>query len=201
MTATAASIVWLVLEICWLILRWRPNRHARKAPVRYSGRGVREFALLGASLTGLGIVPLYYAASHLLHAGTRVLAFADYPFMPVLGYLGTAAAAACLWLFYLTHRELGQNWSVSLDLRERHTLVTTGVYALVRHPMYAGFWLMALAQVLLLPNWVAGPAGLVGFGILYFGRVAREEAMMISAFGDEYRSYMRRTARVVPWLF
>jgi protein-S-isoprenylcysteine O-methyltransferase Ste14 len=119
----------------------------------------------------------------------------------VLGYLGTAAAAACLWLFYLTHRELGQNWSVSLDLRERHTLVTTGVYALVRHPMYAGFWLMALAQVLLLPNWVTGPAGLVGFGILYFGRVVREEAMMISAFGDEYRSYMRRTARVVPWLF
>ena len=65
----------------------------------------------------------------------------------------------------------GDNWSVSLDLRERHTLVTTGVYAMVRHPMYAGLLADGAGQVLLLPNWVAGPAGLVGFGILFFGRV------------------------------
>ncbi len=147
---------------------------------------------MGASLTGLGIVPFIYLATH-------VPRFADYPFVPVLSYLGIAAGVICLWLFYRTHRDLGQNWSVSLDLRESHTLVTTGVYALVRHPMYTGFWLMALAQVLLLPNWIAGPAGLVGFGILYFGRVQREEEMMITAFGDEYRAYMRRTARVVPY--
>jgi protein-S-isoprenylcysteine O-methyltransferase Ste14 len=67
--------------------------------------------------------------------------------------------------------------------------------------MYSGFWLMALAQLLLLPNWIAGSAGLVGFGILFFGRVGREEAMMISAFGDEYRTYMRHTARVLPWIY
>ena len=57
------------------------------------------------------------------------------------------------------------------------------------------------AQVLLLPNWIAGPAGFVGFGALFFGRVGREERMMINAFGEEYRSYMRRTARVVPWIY
>jgi len=86
-------------------------------------------------------------------------------------------------------------------LRERHTLVTTGVYAWVRHPMYTGFWLMALAQLLMLPNWVAGPAGLLGFGTLFFGRVGREEAMMLRGFGDEYRAYMGRTARIVPWVY
>ncbi|MGA8357835.1 MAG: protein-S-isoprenylcysteine O-methyltransferase, partial [Xanthobacteraceae bacterium] len=126
---------------------------------------------------------------------------ADYPFMPVASYLGIAVDITALWLFYRTHHDLGHNWSVSLDLRERHTLVTTGIYATVRHPMYTGFWLMAVAQALLLPNWVAGPAGLVGFGILFFGRVKREEEMMIAAFGDEYRAYMRRTARVVPWVY
>ena len=162
--------------------------------MRYSARGVREFALLSASLTGLGIVPCLYLALHVPRS-------ADYALVPVLSYLGIAVDLACLWLFYRTHRDLGHNWSVSLDLRERHTLVTTGVYGLVRHPMYSGFWLMALAQALLLPNWVAGPAGLVGFGILFFGRVRREEKMMITAFGDEYQSYMRRTARVVPWIY
>ncbi|HEY1981558.1 MAG TPA: protein-S-isoprenylcysteine O-methyltransferase [Xanthobacteraceae bacterium] len=194
MTATIAKIIWLVFGLAWAILRQRPGKRSRKTPVRYSARGVREFVLLGASLTGLGIVPFVYVVTHFPR-------FADYPFMPVLGYLGVAVDVVCLWMFYRTHSDLGENWSVSLDLRERHTLVTSGIYALVRHPMYSGFWLMALAQVLLLPNWIAGPAGLVGFGILFFGRVRREEEMMISAFGDEYRAYMVRTARVVPWIY
>jgi protein-S-isoprenylcysteine O-methyltransferase Ste14 len=194
MTPTLSKIVWLVFAIGWAMLRLNPNRRARKTTVRYSARGVRESVLLAVSFTGLGIVPCIYVAMHFPR-------FADYPFVPVASYLGTAIDFVSLWLFFLTHRDLGRNWSVSLDLRERHTLVTTGIYATVRHPMYAGFWLMALAQVLLLPNWVAGPSGLVGFGVLFFGRVRREEEMMILAFGDEYRAYMRRTARVVPWLY
>ncbi len=194
MTATAAKVIWLLFVIMWCVLRLAPRRRSRRTPVRYSGRDVREYALLGASLTGLGIVPCIYLAFHFPR-------FADYPVVPVLSYLGIAVDLASLWLFHLTHRDLGQNWSVSLDLRERHTLVTTGIYAVIRHPMYAGFWLMALAQVLLLPNWVAGPAGIVGFGILFFGRLQREEEMMISAFGDEYRAYMQRTSRVIPWIY
>ncbi len=194
MTPTIAKLIWLAFGIGWFVLRMQPRRRARQTPVRYSGRDLREYVLLAASLAGLGIIPVVYIAAHFPRS-------ADYPFVPVLSYLGIAVDVACLWLFHRTHRDLGHNWSVSLDVRERHTLVTTGVYALMRHPMYTGFWLMAVAQLLLLPNWVAGPAGVVGFGILYFGRVGREEEMMIATFGDEYRSYMRRTARVVPWLY
>ena len=194
MTPTITKIIWLACGLTWFVLRFQPRQHSRKTPVRFSGRGPLEFALLAGSLAGLGIVPFVYVVAHFPR-------FADYPLIPALSYLGIAVELGCLWLFYRSHRDLGHNWSVSLDLRERHTLVTTGVYALVRHPMYAGFWLMAVGQALLLPNWVAGPAGLIGFGVLFFGRVAREEAMMVSAFGDEYRAYMRRTARVVPWLY
>ena len=53
--------------------------------------------------------------------------------------------------------------------------------------MYSAFWLWAIAQALLLPNWVGGFAGLVGFGTLFFGPVAREEQMMLETFGDSYR--------------
>jgi protein-S-isoprenylcysteine O-methyltransferase Ste14 len=67
--------------------------------------------------------------------------------------------------------------------------------------MYASFWLMAFAQLLMLPNFIVGLAGLLGFGSLFFGRVRREEEMMIGAFGDEYRAYMRRTSRLVPWIY
>src|SRR5262249_44744690 len=91
--------------------------------------------------------------------------------------------------------------SVTLEVREQHALVTNGVYSRVRHPMYSAFWLWALAQALLLPNWIAGPAGLIGFGTLFFLRVGREEALMIETFGDEYRRYMARTSRVLPGIY
>jgi protein-S-isoprenylcysteine O-methyltransferase Ste14 len=104
-------------------------------------------------------------------------------------------------MFQLTHRALGRNWSISLDVREDHQLVTDGIYRKIRHPMYTAFWLWAVAQALLLPNWVAGFSGIIGFGILFFGRVAREEQMMLEIFGDRYREYMARTYRVIPLIF
>ncbi|MGA8357667.1 MAG: isoprenylcysteine carboxylmethyltransferase family protein, partial [Xanthobacteraceae bacterium] len=72
MTATLAKIIWLVFGVGWLLLRLIPNRRARKTAVRYSARDWREFVLLAASLTGLGIVPCIYVAAH-------VPRFADYP--------------------------------------------------------------------------------------------------------------------------
>ncbi|OYY06503.1 MAG: hypothetical protein B7Y70_16340 [Rhizobiales bacterium 35-68-8] len=108
---------------------------------------------------------------------------------------------SALWLFWRTHKALGRQWSVSLELRESHKLITSGVYEHVRHPMYSAFFLWALAQALLLPNLVAGFSGFVGFGILFFLRVGEEEAMMREAFGAEYDAYCARTKRVVPFLY
>jgi protein-S-isoprenylcysteine O-methyltransferase Ste14 len=56
----------------------------------------------------------------------------------------------------------------------------------------------AIAQALLLPNGVAGFEGLVGFGTLYFGRVAREERMMLESFGDSYRAYTEPIGKIFP---
>ena len=111
------------------------------------------------------------------------------------------AALAALIMFRLTHKALGRNWSVSLDVRERHTLVTDGVYRHVRHPMYTAFWLWAVAQALSPAELDRRPGGLVGFGTLFFLRVGREERMMLDAFGDDYRAYMARSARVIPWVY
>lgn len=194
MTASLAKSIFVALAVGWYLIRFEYARKSRRAPVLKSGRGVRETALMLISLTGLGIVPFLYVVTSIPH-------FAAYTFRPAQAWLGLFFAVAALIMFRLTHRALGRNWSVSLDVREGHKLITDGIYRKVRHPMYSAFWLWAVAQALLLPNWVAGFSGVVGFGILFFGRMAREEKLMLDTFGDSYREYVARTSRVIPGIF
>jgi protein-S-isoprenylcysteine O-methyltransferase Ste14 len=193
MTASLAKAIFVTCVLAWGVIRFPHVRRSRRTPVRLAAFGRREHLLIAVAATGLGIIPA-------VHIATCEFRLADYRFSPLQAWLGLLTFGAALWLFYRTHRELGRNWSVSLTLRERHSLVTTGVYSRIRHPMYAAFWLWSIAQMLLLQNWIAGPAGLVGFGTLYFLRVGPEERLMLDAFGDDYRSYMNRTTRIVPWL-
>lgn len=194
MTSAIAKAICILGGILWFVIRYPHQRRSWRTPIRASARDVRETVLLSVSLTGLGIVPWTYVA-------TGFPRFADYHFSGPLAWVGTVVFAVALWLFHRTHADLGRNWSVSLEVRNGHTLVTGGIYQHIRHPLYAAFWLWAVAQALLLPNWVAGPAGLIGFGTLFFFRIGREEQLMIETFGEEYRAYMRQTARVVPFLF
>jgi protein-S-isoprenylcysteine O-methyltransferase Ste14 len=198
MRPLTAELIWLIGGVAWFAIRYPHQRRARKVAVARSVGGRRDQVLLGASLTGLAIIPLLYVV---LHAATGEPRFADYPPLPFQGWAGLAFMLAALVLFYETHRQLGRNWSVTLDTRQTHKLVASGVYSRVRHPMYSAFWLLALAQALLVPNWIAGLSGIVGWGILFFLRIEREEALMVETFGDDYRAYMKRTARVLPWLY
>jgi protein-S-isoprenylcysteine O-methyltransferase Ste14 len=194
MTLFLAKLIWGLGVAGWFIIRFRHQERSRKTPKLRRFDRNRETLLLVVSFTGLFLVPLAYVV-----AGVPRLA--SYPFSPLQGWLGAMAFAAALFLFYRTHRDLGRNWSVTLEIRERHALVTTGIYSRLRHPMYSAFWLWAVAQALLLPNWVAGPAGLVGFGTLFLFRVGREERLMAETFGDEYRRYVENTDRIIPGVF
>jgi protein-S-isoprenylcysteine O-methyltransferase Ste14 len=194
MTLTIAKAILVIGAVSWFIIRWPHQRRSWKTKTRIDQRSMREKILLTCSFTGLGIIPFFYVLS-----GRPK--FADYSFQPVMAWLGAAMFLAALWLFYKVHRELGRNWSDSLEVREQHALVTDGLYRYVRHPMYTAFFMWALAQALLLPNWIAGPAGLVGFGTLFLFRVGREEQMMLENFGDDYRAYMKRTARLIPGIY
>lgn len=194
MTPTIAKAILVIGAVSWFVIRWPHQRRSWKTRTRIDQRSLREKILLTCSFTGLGIIPFFYVVS----GRPR---FADYSFQPVMAWLGAALFVGALWLFYKVHRELGRNWSDSLEVREQHALVTDGLYRYVRHPMYTAFFMWAVAQALLLPNWIAGPAGLVGFGTLFLFRVGREEQMMLDNFGDAYRAYMKRTARLIPGIY
>lgn len=192
--ALAGQIAWVVMVVAWYILRYPFDRRAKRLNVADNRKALGERVRMTISLTGLGIVPA-------IHVATGWPVFADRVQHPIVFALGVLAAIAALVMFRLTHKALGAMWSVSLELKQEHRLVTSGVYRHLRHPMYTAFWLMALAQALLLSNWMAGLAGLVGFGTLYVLRVGEEERMMEEAFGEEYRLYSARTKRIIPFVY
>ena len=152
-----------------------------------------ERILLGTMIPAVLLLPLLYLF-------TPLLTFADYHLAWFIRWSGVAVMLASLWLFWRSHVDLGQNWSVSLEVRENHELISNGVYRLVRHPMYASIWLWGIAQGMLLENWLAGWATLPAFAAMYFIRTPREERLMIETFGESYRQYSAQTGRVFPRL-
>jgi protein-S-isoprenylcysteine O-methyltransferase Ste14 len=191
---TLAKLLWVAFALWWGVIRFRYARRAKRNRQIEEQDRIYESALLILSFMGYLAVPIIYVS-------TSWLSFANYPPQPVLLAAGIVASVASLWLFWRSHADLGRNFSIKLVIREQHALVTTGVYGLIRHPMYASALLWSLAQALLLPNWVTALAGLCGFGILYFGRVTREETLMLKTFGQAYQDYMLRTKRLVPHIY
>ncbi|MFC1871848.1 protein-S-isoprenylcysteine O-methyltransferase [Chloroflexota bacterium] len=171
----------------WYARRYRQDR---KAIFREEGVVVGVLA----SLWGIAIL------MPLLYVFTGWLDFADYGLPFWAGGAGAVVFAFGLWLLWRSHADLGRNWSVTTEVKERQALVTEGVFRHLRHPMYAAHLLWGIAQLLLIPNWIAGFAGLVVFIPLYLLRVRREEKVMLDQFGEEYRRYMNRTGRVIPRL-
>jgi protein-S-isoprenylcysteine O-methyltransferase Ste14 len=184
------KIAVLVVFLGIVVIRAPHGSRSGKIKIVDDRRGPLETGLLAVAWI-VSILPLVWVASSLL-------SFADYPLHPLPYALGLVFLAAGLLLFHRSHADLGTNWSITLQVRENHRLVTSGIYARIRHPMYSALFLLAIAQALALPNWIAGPAYLFGFGLLYVLRVNAEERMMLDRFGAEYEDYRRRSGRLFP---
>lgn len=189
------EILFLVGLIAEEVIRFPHRRRQRREwrEKRMAETRLRplDFALDMLAFTGMEVIPLVYIF-------TPWLDFADYALPSWVRWFGVPILVAAVWLLWQAHADLGRNWSPTLQIAEEHRLVTQGVYAHIRHPIYAAIWLTGLAQLLMLANWVAGPACLVLYLPVYLVRVPREERMMGDHFGDEYKAYVQRTGAVIP---
>jgi protein-S-isoprenylcysteine O-methyltransferase Ste14 len=188
-----AKAVILAASIVMVAIRAPHGQRSRGVKVVKNRKGSQEVILLTLAWLGF-FVPLVWVAS-------PAFSFAEYPLRLNPLIAGVVCLVVGLWLFYRSHADLGTNWSVTLQVREHHQLITHGVYQYIRHPMYSALFLYSLGQVLVLPNWIAGPSYLVTFGILFAFRIRDEERMMLEEFGDEYATYMAKTKRLVPGIW
>jgi protein-S-isoprenylcysteine O-methyltransferase Ste14 len=188
-----AKTVILVALVAMTAIRAPHGRRNRGIKIVKDCKGPGEVILVTLAMIGY-FVPLIWIFSPSFW-------FAEYPLRLAPLVAGILCLIVGLWLFYRSHADLGTNWSVTLQLRQQHRLITHGVYRRVRHPMYVAIFLYSLGQALVVPNWVAGPSYLITFAILFALRFRAEERMMLEEFGDEYASYMTKTKRLVPGLW
>jgi protein-S-isoprenylcysteine O-methyltransferase Ste14 len=95
---------------------------------------------------------------------------------------------------------LGRRFSGLVAIQPGHTLVTSGIYGVIRHPSYLGLLVNALGWALTFRS---------GVGVLLvalmipplLARMRAEERLLHTQFGDEYEAYCRRTSRLIPGLY
>ena len=107
---------------------------------------------------------------------------------------------SALVIVWKAHQDLGESYSQDLEIKQDHQLVITGIYKIIRHPIYAAGFLMAISQVGLLLNWIAGLSGILSLTVFFLLRVNKEEQMLLDQFGDDYLTYQKQTPRLIPHL-
>jgi protein-S-isoprenylcysteine O-methyltransferase Ste14 len=107
------------------------------------------------------------------------------------------AGMALRW--YAIHL-LGQSFTVEVATRPGQAVVERGPYRLIRHPSYAGTLVTIIGVLVACANPVA-VLGLIPALIAYSYRVRVEERALTEGLGEAYRAYMRRTRRLIPFLY
>jgi protein-S-isoprenylcysteine O-methyltransferase Ste14 len=136
-------------------------------------------------------------ASSLYIVAPEQLRWAALPVTSWVRWLGVSLGGITVLLFGWVHHTLGMNWSMPAEIKERQTLVTRGPYRWVRHPMYTTIFVWAAAFLLISANWLVGGTW---FGLAFASAalIKAEEAALLDTFGDDYRTYMQCTGRLLP---
>lgn len=182
----AFPAMWL----SWVIYWWVASRDVKTTVQRES---------LTSRLSH--IVPLSIAV--FLYSSQRVRnPFLAERFLPLTEWsfwIGAFLTAGGLLFAVWARLHLGRNWSGSVTIKEGHELVTSGPYALVRHPIYTGLLLALLGSTLALGDWRAVLAFGLSAGALWH-KMRVEERWMRQQFGDAYQAYAQRVPALIPFV-
>ena len=126
------------------------------------------------------------------------ISFAELPFPVWARWLGAGIALLGFALLQWAQTTLANSWSDTPRMMKEQTLITSGPYGTIRHPIYTAFILILGSTIFISANWLIGLcwAGMVTLEA--FSRIGFEESLLIEFFGDQYLEYMKKTGRLLP---
>jgi protein-S-isoprenylcysteine O-methyltransferase Ste14 len=95
---------------------------------------------------------------------------------------------------------LNRSYSWTLEIRDGHRLVKDGLYRYVRHPVYLGVFLSAIATPIYAASFLGFLFTLTAIPLFIY-RMGVEEEMLIEEYGDEYLEYMKATSKLIPHIY
>ena len=179
------GLVYLFSELLLTLTRRSRSRTGTKQD--QSTLGVLWLVILASVAAGVCVAASWPAAA-LTHRD--VLAFAA---VVLFG-----AGLGLRWWAIVT---LGRFFTVDVTIEKDHELVERGPFRVVRHPSYTGVLLAFVGFTLALRNWAALLVVLVPILFAFIHRMNVEEAALSRALGSRYLEYMRRTKRLVPFVY
>ncbi|MCW3083948.1 MAG: putative protein-S-isoprenylcysteine methyltransferase [Bacteroidetes bacterium] len=182
------NALWFLLFIYWLITSISSKRPANK-----------ESPFIRFILYWLPLIFACYLLGPGDWFGHTLMRENFVPHTDAVGLTGlafcTAGVIIACWARYL----LGKNWSLSVQKKEEHELISTGIYKVVRHPIYTGLVLMFFGNALIVGDW----RGLIAVAIVlisFLFKLKKEEKWLTEVFGDRYTAYKSHTKMLIPWL-
>jgi protein-S-isoprenylcysteine O-methyltransferase Ste14 len=186
---------WLIVALWFLLVAtWVASAGHAKLTIGGGRAWRREIALrlviLISVLLALRLLVLSYGLRNVGHYAVNR--------SPIMGLIGVAFCAAGVGLAVLARFYLGRNWGMPMSQKENPELVTTGPYAIVRHPIYMGMLLAMLGSAIGQSIFWMLPLVLCGPYFIYSAR--REEKLMAEQFPEQYPGYMKRTKMLLPYV-
>ena len=180
--------LWLLFVVYWAVAAVGAKRNASGLMWR-GGIGLRLLLILtiavvvrSPSLRGF-LAETQRSASH----------------SSLLGWTGVALCVLGFGLAISARWHLGRNWGMPMSRKEQPELVTSGPYAFIRHPIYAGLILAMLGSAIGVN--VSWALMLLPVGGYFIYSARREESLMLRQFPEQYAAYMARTGMLAPRLF
>jgi protein-S-isoprenylcysteine O-methyltransferase Ste14 len=159
----------------------------RKNPYAKGKRGKFSLLVLVSSFIVSGISVAYYL---LFGGGTNLYSYYAGLLLLIAGYCGRRVAI----------RALGKNYNYAIEVSPEHELVTSGVYSVIRHPIYLFYMIEMMALVVIKFNYIS-LAALIAVILATLYRVEKEDELLLTVFKERFETYRRGTKRLIPFVY
>lgn len=181
-------IAWLIVLVYWLI-----SSFGVKKPISEENRFKRfVYYWLPLLVAVLLLGPGEWFGDSLIREN----------FVPHTDLVGTIGLVFCFsgvfiacWSRYL----LGKNWSLSVQKKENHELIQSGLYKKVRHPIYTGLLLLFVGNTIIVGDYRGIIAVIIVFFAFWF-KLLKEEKILEETFGHQYLLYKVKTFYLIPFV-
>lgn len=181
------------IEVLWMLL----GLYVAFAVLRIRGAKQRESLFTRLPHLAAMIVAFILLLERRAHFGLLERRFLPNSQTGIWIGIGVTACGMALAIWARSH--LGANWSATITIRTSHSLVSTGPYARLRHPIYSGLLFAITGTALAQGEW-RGLLALTIALIVWSIKARKEESWLRDEFGAQFDEYSQRTGFLLPRL-